>query len=47
MSGTPRNAGGWEVIDKRKHQDYFYDIEQKDYETRNKNMREGKSIKTT
>ena len=33
MSDTPKNAGGWEVIDKRKHQDYFYDIEQKDYET--------------
>ena len=33
MSDTSKNAGGWEVIDKRKHQDYFYDIEQKDYET--------------
>ena len=37
MGDSPKDAGGWMVIDKRNHREYFYNIEKKDYETKSGN----------
>lgn len=37
MGDFPKDAGGWMVIDKRNHREYFYNIEKKDYETKSGN----------